>query len=295
MQKQSLLFTLILISLFCVPLDLQAADSEQADAISGGWFGYTSPTNMALLFAQALTQVGRNWLAPGGSLDQAVDRNGPKLKDKLKEAVNDITQEGGGLDQAVDRSSQKLRTAFKKAAEEATEENGSLDRAMGRAANKFNKAFKEAAEEATEENGSLDRAMGRASNKFKEAVEEATQENGSLDRATQRATVSLAQNVGKMFLSSIMGGFGAVLAYKNLIDYFEIQKDAKVVYAKWQDQQREKYADHEDAGAATLLSKKLKEAGLINSGNEQRIKAYLAAAGVTTFAVACVLCCYWIR
>ena len=269
MQKQSLLFTLILISLFCVPLDLQAADSEQADAISGGWFGYTSPTNMALLFAQALTQVGRNWLAPGGSLDQAVDRNGPKLKDKLKEAVNDITQEGGGLDQAVDRSSQKLRTAFSEAVEEATQENGSLDRAMDRSSQKLRMAFRE-------------------------AVEEATQENGSLDRATQRATVSLAQNVGKMFLSSIMGGFGAVLAYKNLIDYFEIQKDAKVVYAKWQDQQREKYADHEDAGAATLLSKKLKEAGLINSGNEQRIKAYLAAAGVTTFAAACVLCCYWI-
>ncbi len=252
-------------------------------------------------------------------------------RDRVDETVIRTLQKDGPLDQTVDRNMQKLNKAIDENVRRVDEAADQLlCRANAQAKDLINHTgdrLEQTVARTLQRDGLLDRATDRV---FAQATQhlEATANHvvadatGQLRATTQQVVanarkelqeashhilthevqpmghaliVDLVQNVGKMLLSSTMGAFGAVLAYKNVIDYFESQKGAKVIYAKWQDQEREKYENHEDAGTAILLSKKLKEAGLINSGNEQRVSAYLAAAGATTFVAACVLCCYWIR
>jgi len=331
MNKQPLIFTFVSIFLFYAsvkgadlePNDVPPVESDQQNGwslwpkdIAGRIVGQAAQqsavhasrfTKENIRLANQAAQTRLDQAAASGK--QLVDHSHQKA-DQLLHRAN--TQAKERIDQAHGRAEQLADQANIKAKALVNHTGDRLDQTVART---------------LQQDGPLDRATGRVLGQAIHHLETTANHvvadaTGQLQATTQQVVanarnelqatshhilanemqpvghaliVDLAQNVGKMFLSSIMGGFGAVLAYKNLIDYFEAQKDAKVVYAKWQDQQREKYADHEDAGIATLLSKKLREAGLINSGNEQRVRAYLAAAGATTFAVACVLCCYWIR
>ena len=294
MQKQSLLFTLILISFLCASVkgaDLEPNDvpPEESDQ-QNGWSLW--PKDIA-----------------GRIVGQAAQQSAVHASRFTKENIritNQAAQER--LAQAEASGKQLVDHSHQKADQLLHQANAQAKDLVNHTGDRLDQTVARTLEREGPLDQAADRVLGQATHHLETTANHVVADATGQLQATSHhifanemqpvghaLIVDLAQNVGKMFLTSTMGGFGAVLAYKNVIDYFEAQKDAKVVYAKWQDQQRENYKDHESAGVAILLSKKLKEAGLINSGNEQRVRAYLAIAGASTFAAACILCCYWIR
>ncbi len=121
-----------------------------------------------------------------------------------------------------------------------------------------------------------DRACGHAERHLDRSVARAKIE---LEQAGHILIVDLTQNVAKALLTSTMGGFGAVLAYKNLMEYVQEQTQAHSVHTQ----------------QSALFVQKLEEGGLIKKDSESKFRLYLAAAGATSFTTACILCCYWIR
>lgn len=110
-------------------------------------------------------------------------------------------------------------------------------------------------------------------------------------------TIDLAQNVAKALLVSTLGIFGALTAYYYLKAYLSIecQQDIKRVDARWHESKLANYKQHPSSKAAHFLLARLKKLQLVHVDNAQQINIQAVQGGVTLFALACILCCYWIR
>lgn len=108
-------------------------------------------------------------------------------------------------------------------------------------------------------------------------------------------TVDLAQNVAKALLVSTLGIFGAVVAYQYLKAYVACQQELKPINVRWHELKLAHYQHHPSSKAARFLLTRFKKLQLIDSYDAQQVKAQTAQGGAALFALACVLCCCWIR
>ena len=275
MNNQPLIFTFV--SMFLFYASVEGADLESNDVPpvesgqQGGWSLW--PSDVA----------GGGWnMVLGKFSREKIDYAKQKIDETLQKniALADQATEQR-IDQAHERGDQLLHQANNQAKDLVNHTGDRLDQTVARTLQREGPL-----DQAT------DRVLGQATQQLETAANRVVADaTGQLRAASHQILtnemqpvghaliVDLAQNMGKMFLTSTMGGLGAVVAYKNLMAYLEEQKNTKAAYT---------YKE-------TLLSKKLKEAGLIKADNQQTIRVYLAGAGATTFAAACILCCYWIR
>jgi hypothetical protein len=110
-------------------------------------------------------------------------------------------------------------------------------------------------------------------------------------------TVDLAQNTAKALLASTLGICGIWIVYHYLKAYLSVEchQNIKSKDVRWHERKLAHYNQHPSSKAAHFLLTKLKELQMVHADNAQQINMQAVQGGTTLFALACLLCCYWIR
>lgn len=286
------------ILLLAAPMYSLGSDGSEGSADSSYWsylgWGSASTTDKRI----------QHWIK---QMQYAIDQSVVKALDEAVERLDKkVLQQEGALDQAVDRTRDKLQDTVGKVFGEAIEQldtkvlhqEGPVDQAVGRTLGQVTQQFETTTHRIVEDarlqlEDTAAKVIDRAKDDLKEMAQHVL--TNDVRPLGHELIIHAAQNVGKMALSSTMGLFGAVTAYKGLIHTLEAKRQAYQTYAKLHSQQAvDEKNSHHDSNAY-FLSAKIKKLGSFTTDESQQIGALMAGAGITSFAVACMLCCYWIR
>lgn len=120
---------------------------------------------------------------------------------------------------------------------------------------------------------------------------------GHITIMSHNFTVDLAQNAAKALLASTLGVCGMWIVYHYLKAYLfvECHQNIKSRDVRWHEHKLAHYKQHSSSKAACFLLTRLKELQMVHNDNTQQINMQAVQGGATLFALACMLCCYWIR
>jgi len=293
-------YTIFMLIALAVPMYNLGADGSKNRADDSYWsyLGWGS--------AATTDKRVQNWIKQA---QDAIDQSVVKALDEAVEQLDKVLQQEGPFDQAIDRTRDKLKDTVGKIFDEAIEQldtkvlqqEGPLDQAIDRTRDKLKDTVGKILDEAIEQldtkvlqqEGPLDQAIDRARNKLKDTAQQVLADD--VRPLGQDLIMQAAQNLGKMALSSTMGLFGAVTAYKGLIHALEAKRQAYQAYAHLHSQQAKDEKNTHHDSTAHFLSAKIQKLGSFAADEGQQAGAIIAGAGITSFAAACMLCCYWIR